>query len=201
MGASPIVESPVMRKEAAPAASPAPRSESARRPEPARVLLDMPLDVRNLALVVITVLASAFALQWAKAVFIPLLLGVIFSYALTPAVDLMHRWRVPRAAGAGLLLAAIVTAIGWGVCSLRVRRDQRGSARRRQLLGHPYHREKPGGRGARRMSPFAVFVSVLVFGWLRGVWGLLLGVPILRVVKTICDRVDELNGIGELLGD
>ena len=54
---------------------------------------------------------------------------------------------------------------------------------------------------ASRMSPFAVFVSVLVFGWFRGVWGLLLGVPILRVVKTICDRVDELNGIGELLGD
>src|ERR1035438_514279 len=54
---------------------------------------------------------------------------------------------------------------------------------------------------ASRMSPFAVFVSVLVFGCLWGVWGLLLGVPILMVVKTICDRVDELNAVGELLGD
>jgi predicted PurR-regulated permease PerM len=44
-------------------------------------------------------------------------------------------------------------------------------------------------------------VSVLAFGWLWGVWGLLLGVPILMVVKAICDRVDELNAIGELLGD
>jgi predicted PurR-regulated permease PerM len=54
---------------------------------------------------------------------------------------------------------------------------------------------------ASRMSPFAVFVSVLVFGWLWGIWGLLLGVPILMVVKSICDRVEELNAIGELLGD
>ena len=54
---------------------------------------------------------------------------------------------------------------------------------------------------ASRMSAFAVFVGVLVFGWLWGVWGLLLGVPILMVVKAICDRVDELNAIGELLGD
>ncbi|MEO8526930.1 MAG: AI-2E family transporter, partial [Caldimonas sp.] len=53
---------------------------------------------------------------------------------------------------------------------------------------------------AGRMSPFAVFVGVLVFGWLWGVWGLLLGVPILMVVKSICDRIDQLNPVGELLG-
>ena len=53
---------------------------------------------------------------------------------------------------------------------------------------------------ASRMSPFAVFVGVLVFGWLWGVWGLLLGVPILMVVKSICDRIDELKPVGELLG-
>jgi predicted PurR-regulated permease PerM len=78
----------------------------------------MPVDVRNLALVVLAVVASAFALQWAKAVFIPLLLGVMLSYALTPAVNILHRWHIPRAAGAALLLLAIVSAIGWGVWSL-----------------------------------------------------------------------------------
>ncbi|MEO8527023.1 MAG: AI-2E family transporter, partial [Caldimonas sp.] len=82
------------------------------------VLLHMPVDVRNLALVVIAVIASAFALQWAKAVFIPLLLGVMFSYALTPLVDRLEGWRLPRAAGAGLLLAAIVSGIGWGAWSI-----------------------------------------------------------------------------------
>jgi predicted PurR-regulated permease PerM len=51
-----------------------------------------------------------------------------------------------------------------------------------------------------RMSPVAVFVGVLAFGWLWGVWGLLLGVPILTSIKAVCDRVEDLKPIGELLG-
>ena len=43
-----------------------------------------------------------------------MLLGVMFSYALTPAIDRMERWRVPRAAGAGLLLTAILAGLGSG---------------------------------------------------------------------------------------
>jgi predicted PurR-regulated permease PerM len=53
---------------------------------------------------------------------------------------------------------------------------------------------------ASRMSPLVVFVGVLAFGWLWGIWGLLLGVPILMVVKSVCDRVEELKPIGEMLG-
>jgi predicted PurR-regulated permease PerM len=51
-----------------------------------------------------------------------------------------------------------------------------------------------------KMSPVAVFIAVLVFGWLWGVWGLLLGVPILLVVKSVCDHVEDLKSLGELLG-
>ncbi len=82
--------------------------------EERRVLLHMPVDVRSLALVVLAVLASVFALQWAKAVIVPVLLGVMFSYALTPVVDALQRWRVPRAIGAGAVLSAIVALLGWG---------------------------------------------------------------------------------------
>ena len=53
---------------------------------------------------------------------------------------------------------------------------------------------------ASRMSPFAVFIGVLAFGWLWGGVGLVLGTPILMVVKTVCDRVDELKPVGEFLG-
>lgn len=53
---------------------------------------------------------------------------------------------------------------------------------------------------AGQMSPFAVFVGVLAFGWLWGAVGLVLGVPILMVVKAICDRVDDLNPVGPFLG-
>jgi predicted PurR-regulated permease PerM len=387
--------------------------------EPERLLLHMPVDVRNAALVVIAVLISVFALQWARAVFIPLLLGVMLSYALTPAVDLMQRWRVPRAAAAGLLLSAIVDSLPQVAQKLRqtmqgqrqkpvatIEKVQQAAAEIEQVAdsaatasaasdaasgaasaarpptasasatraakGEPMATALPTPRGvtrvvvekpglnirdylwtgtlgafallgqaavvffitffllasgdsfrrkmaklagprlsqkritvqamdeitqqiqryllvqlavstlvgvltwlvfmaigleqsavwgvvagvtnlipylgailvggasalvgfiqfgaldmgvlvgassfaihtvvgnlltpwlmgrAGRMSPFAVFVSVLAFGWLWGVWGLLLGVPILMVVKAICDRVDELNAIGELLGD
>ncbi|MEO6410236.1 MAG: AI-2E family transporter [Burkholderiaceae bacterium] len=54
---------------------------------------------------------------------------------------------------------------------------------------------------ASRMNPVAVFVGVLAWGWIWGAWGLLLGVPILMVIKTVCDRVDDLKPVGELLGD
>lgn len=87
-------------------------------PEPDRVLLHMPVDVRSASLAVLTGLAVLFALHAASAVFIPLMLGLTLSYALSPVVDRLVRWHLPRAAGAGLLLLAIVGSIGWTVWSL-----------------------------------------------------------------------------------
>ena len=52
-----------------------------------------------------------------------------------------------------------------------------------------------------RMNPVAVFVGVIFWGWLWGIWGLLLGIPIMMVAKAICDHVEDLQPIGELLGD
>ena len=54
---------------------------------------------------------------------------------------------------------------------------------------------------ASRLNAVAVFVSVLFWGWLWGVWGLFLGVPIIMVIKAICDRVEDLKPVGELLGE
>jgi predicted PurR-regulated permease PerM len=45
-----------------------------------------------------------------------------------------------------------------------------------------------------------LFIALLIFGWLWGVWGLLLGAPLLAIVKVICDRVESLKPAGELLG-
>jgi predicted PurR-regulated permease PerM len=110
-------EPPAVNKDDAAAAAEAAASEEGEA-EPTRVHLHMPVDVRNLALAVIAVILSLYALQWAKAVVVPLLLGVMFSYALSPAIDRMERWRLPRAAAAGLLITAILAALGsiaWGV--------------------------------------------------------------------------------------
>ena len=54
---------------------------------------------------------------------------------------------------------------------------------------------------ASRLNPVAVFIGVLAWGWLWGIWGLLLGAPMLMIAKAVCDRIDDLNAIGELLGE
>ena len=88
------------------------RNEAQALPTRRPVLVHMPVDVRSASLAVLAVLASVFALRWASAVFIPVMLGLMFSYALSPAVDRLARWRVPRAAGAALLMTAILGGIG-----------------------------------------------------------------------------------------
>lgn len=52
-----------------------------------------------------------------------------------------------------------------------------------------------------RMSAVAVFVALLFFGWLWGGWGLLVGVPLLAIVKTTVDRIPSLGHFATLLGD
>ena len=366
-------------------------------------MLHTPVDVRSLSLALLTVLAVIFVLNWARAVFIPLMLGVMISYALSPPVNLMQKWRIPRAIGAAVLLLGIVGGTGSLVYSFsddavklietvpdasqKIRlawREKRGTSEgtmenvqkaatqieetakeigapppeaprgvtrvqiekpklnvkeylwmgtkgavgfagqltmvlflayfmlvsgdtfRRKLVkinGPALSRKKitlqvlneitdqiqrylqvqiftsilvgvvtwlaflwigleraaiwgiaagvfniipylgpvifTGGAvlvaflqfgtigmallvagislvihvligylltpwltgRASRMSPVVVFVSVLFWGWLWGVWGLLLGVPIIMIIKSVCDRVEDLKPIGELLGD
>jgi len=91
--------------------------------EPDRVLLHMPVDVRSASLVVIATLLALFALHWASAVFIPLMLGVILSYALAPVVDLIERRKVPRPIGAAVVIATLVGGLGYGGLALS---DQAG---------------------------------------------------------------------------
>jgi len=76
------------------------------------------IDVRSASLAVLAVLATIYALHWAAAVVIPVLLGMMCSYALTPLVNRMHAWRIPRAAGAAMLLLAIAGGAGSTVYAL-----------------------------------------------------------------------------------
>jgi predicted PurR-regulated permease PerM len=54
---------------------------------------------------------------------------------------------------------------------------------------------------AARMNAVAIFVSLIFWSWMWTVWGLILAVPIMVVIKSICDRIDDLQPVGELLGD
>jgi len=53
---------------------------------------------------------------------------------------------------------------------------------------------------AGELNTVAVFVSVLFWGWMWNVWGLLLAVPIMMSIKAAADRIEPLQPVGELLG-
>lgn len=49
------------------------------------------------------------------------------------------------------------------------------------------------------LNPVIVFVSLLFWGWLWGVAGLLLAVPLLVIFKILCDHMEPLRVVGEYL--
>ena len=52
-----------------------------------------------------------------------------------------------------------------------------------------------------KMNAAAVFILLLFWGWLWGIWGMLLGIPIIVIVKVIAERVEGMQSLAELLGD
>jgi predicted PurR-regulated permease PerM len=52
-----------------------------------------------------------------------------------------------------------------------------------------------------KMNTAAVFISLLFWTWLWGVWGMLLSMPITVIVKVVAQRVEQLESVAELLGD
>jgi len=72
----------------------------------------IPTEAHSVPLILLTVFAVIFILDWAQTVFIPLMLGVILSYALSPLVNQMSKWHIPRAIGAASVLLLIVGGVG-----------------------------------------------------------------------------------------
>lgn len=54
------------------------------------------------------------------------------------------------------------------------------------------------GRGL-RLNPVAIFIAVMLWGWLWGIVGVLLAVPLLASFKIICERVEPLTPVAEFL--
>ena len=56
------------------------------------------------------------------------------------------------------------------------------------------------GRAA-SMNHVAVFAGLIFWSWAWGIWGMLLAVPMMMVLKVICDHVESLQPVAHLLGE
>lgn len=54
---------------------------------------------------------------------------------------------------------------------------------------------------AASMNQVAIFAGLLFWSWAWGIWGMLLAVPMMMVIKVVCDHVESLHPVGHLLGD
>jgi predicted PurR-regulated permease PerM len=54
---------------------------------------------------------------------------------------------------------------------------------------------------AARVNSVAIFISVMFWGWMWGVPGMLLAVPIVMILKTVADRIESWSTVSELLSE
>ncbi len=76
-------------------------------------------DGRGFALGFLAVLAAIFALSWAQAFMVPLLLGVVITYTLNPLVSWLEAIRIPRLLGTAVVIVSVVGMLGLGTYALR----------------------------------------------------------------------------------
>ena len=62
---------------------------------------------------------SVFALSWAQAFVVPLLLGIVIAYTLNPLVAWLEAIRIPRVVGTVVVMASVIGALVLGAYSLR----------------------------------------------------------------------------------
>jgi predicted PurR-regulated permease PerM len=51
------------------------------------------------------------------------------------------------------------------------------------------------------MSPLLVLLSLIFWGWLWGVWGMVLAIPITSMIKIICENVQPLRPVAILMSE
>jgi predicted PurR-regulated permease PerM len=90
---------------------------NASTPQPDAIRL--PVAGHGLALTILATVGVIFALEWAQSFVISLLVGILFAYTLNPLVVWLERIRIPRLAGATLVMTAVVAALVLGSFALR----------------------------------------------------------------------------------
>jgi predicted PurR-regulated permease PerM len=79
----------------------------------------LPRSTRHLAVGLLATLATVFFLSWAQNFLVPLLLGIVISYTLTPLVTWLDSHRIPRLAGTIIVMTGVIGMVALGAYALR----------------------------------------------------------------------------------
>ena len=79
----------------------------------------VPVDARGLALGILATVSLVFALDWTQTFLVPLLLGILFAYTLSPLVAGLQGIRIPRVLATSMVMAAVMCTVVLGAYSLR----------------------------------------------------------------------------------
>jgi predicted PurR-regulated permease PerM len=88
-------------------------------PDPAYLTDRLSMDLRGLAVAIVTTVVVVFALQSAEKFFIPLLLGIIIAYTLNPLVVWLERIKIPRVVGTSIVMLVVLCGGAFVTNSLR----------------------------------------------------------------------------------
>src|ERR1700716_4109422 len=77
--------------------------------------LRRPADIKSVALTGLFILAVFYTMYFMRAMLLPLVLALLLSYLLVPLVRGLAKLRIPPLIGAGVVLLALISAIGYGV--------------------------------------------------------------------------------------
>lgn len=79
---------------------------------------EKPFSRINLSICTLAIIALVAAMYLAQAFFLPVLIGILASYSLSPVVDLLNRCHIPRALGAAMVVFVLIGALSWLALSL-----------------------------------------------------------------------------------
>jgi predicted PurR-regulated permease PerM len=83
-----------------------------------RDLVQGPFGIRSLALTGLFLLAALYTLYFARAFFLPIVLAVLLSFLMSPAVRFLKKLHIPNGVGAGLLVLTLIGSLGLGIYEL-----------------------------------------------------------------------------------
>jgi len=86
---------------------------------PSKPALIEAVNIRSMALIILTSIVTVYFIDWAQSVLLPLVVAVLISYSLDPVVSLFDRIRIPRPLSAALILTVLIGAIAAGSIPLK----------------------------------------------------------------------------------